>query len=383
MHWIVTDNIYRETWRRLLEYANVELTVDQIENRHGPANDKSLKANYVKQAEQVRVSILQAKEYFEAASQSSLFTSPNHLYYGMVAIASAMMLVLGDGTRSLDFLRRNPKNSHHGLVFSTASTSGDCSTGLALLAKTHAEITQFGHFANWYSTLPNRGTNLGLFEHIQEGSKRTSLMVIGGYDTTPIEQLIGVKKSIIDVMKSFPDLQRDLARYGVGVPFSRSSHTQVLQNGQMSDTWLIHGARSPADLEEILNHFSCSSRHISNFTANFEPNAIGGIVRFVHPTNEPFKISWPTTRETLDNTSISFGIELNTLEIVDSYLVGYQLSMLSRYFPDLWISCLESHCKASKLIEQAVGVLLKKFPLLALSLLTPNGLVISTHRESW
>jgi hypothetical protein len=30
MRWIVTDNIYTETWRHLLEYSNIDLTMDAI-----------------------------------------------------------------------------------------------------------------------------------------------------------------------------------------------------------------------------------------------------------------------------------------------------------------------------------------------------------------
>lgn len=84
MKWIVTDDIYAKTWRRLFEFGNIELTVDEIVRRHGQPTQSSEKFSYRKQAQQVRVAILQAKEYFEAARQSSLYTSANHLYYGKI-----------------------------------------------------------------------------------------------------------------------------------------------------------------------------------------------------------------------------------------------------------------------------------------------------------
>lgn len=123
MRWIVTDNIYADTWRNILEFANIDLALDAIQRRHGPAQSKSQKANYLKQAEHVRVCALQAKEYFDAARSSSLFTSPNHAYYGAVSLASLCMLLLGDGRNSLDFLRSDKRNNHHGLDLKIGCTS--------------------------------------------------------------------------------------------------------------------------------------------------------------------------------------------------------------------------------------------------------------------
>lgn len=384
MDWIVTDDVYQETWRRLLEFANIELTVNEIERRHGQATSKSLSANYVKQAKQVRVSVLQAKEYFEAASESSLFTSPNHAYYGMVAIASMMMLILGDGSRALDYLRRDPKNSHHGLAFSTGSTSVESAVGLSLVSKTYAEICRAGHFANWYSTLPRRGIAAGLSTSEVEGGSRTSYVTIGTYETKQLAEIAGTKKSILDLLTYFPDLNRDLARYGIVVPTSRTTHTAFYgKNGSIQHTWLVHGARTPHELEEVLSQFRSPAAHASCFSHNFEEGATGGIVRFTFSRDDKVAFSWPTARDTLNHDTISYAKELDLHEIADCYVVAFQLSMLSRYFPDLWIGCLESHCKAAKLIEQAVDILLKKFPILALSMLSDSGLVISTHREPW
>ena len=57
--------------------------------------------------------------------------------------------------------------------------------------------------------------------------------------------------------------------------------------------------------------------------------------------------------------------------------------MLSRYFPDIWIACIESQCKAAKLIERAVDIVIKKLPILALSFISFEDVVISTHKEPW
>jgi beta-phosphoglucomutase-like phosphatase (HAD superfamily) len=107
MEWVTCENVYDESWRRLLEYANIELATEAIREIHG--EDPKKEKNYKTKAEQVRFSLLQAKEYFEAARTSSLFTQPNHLYYGAVALSTACMVLRGDGDKSLDRLRQSKK----------------------------------------------------------------------------------------------------------------------------------------------------------------------------------------------------------------------------------------------------------------------------------
>lgn len=45
---------------------------------------------------------------------------------------------------------------------------------------------------------------------------------------------------------------------------------------------------------------------------------------------------------------VLFPDRLMNYEMVDAFLLSYQLSMLSRYFPDLWLACLDSHSKAAR-----------------------------------
>lgn len=385
MKWIVTDDIYAETWRRVLEFGNLDLTVDEITRRHGQPTQTSERLSYRKQAQQVRVAILQAKEYFEAARQSSLYTSANHLYYGITSLATATMLVLGDGTRSLDFLRRDSKNGHHGLHFTTGCTAKEAATGLALIKKSFVEVLPRGHFANWYSTLPL--TESALAYHVREvdGGSVTSRETLGGHRLAPLEEIKGRKFSTVDLLRRFPDLVGDLPQYGISVAQSRATHkVEFKRNGRMRHIWLIHGAPDISSRDELLEKFRLPSRFIGAMAYHIQEDALGGIVVLdCAMEDQEITFEWPNCRETMSHDTIFYAEDYDTLEIADGFLASYQLSMLSRYFPDLWVACLESQCKAAKLIERAVDILLKKFPILALSLLVPEGVVVSTHREPW
>lgn len=384
MRWIVTDNIYAETWRNLLEFANVDLTLDTIVRLHGAPKDKSDRSNYNKQARQARLCVLQAKEYFDAARDASLFTSPNHAYYGAISLASLCLLLRGDGRSSLDALRADPRNNHHGLRLTTACSASTATAGISLLEQSRAEVLNHGHFGNWYNVLPKRG-NVYAFtkqDHGRTGS--VGYLPAGGYDIPDLKSLVGRSSTILDLLKYLPDLDRDLDRAGVHFPRSRTRHDiEVTSDGGNQQTWILHGCRTLKDLGALLERFSVSAAHANALDAIIEEGRRTAIVtlKFQQPTE--IGLTWPTARETLNHDTISYAAEIDTHEVVDLYLVAYQLSMLARYYPDIWIACIESRCRGAKLIEKAAELVVKKLPILMLSMISPEDVVISTHREPW
>lgn len=384
MRWIVTDDIYAETWRQLLEFSNIELTTDLIIRRHGEPTSKSHRDNLTKQATQARVCVLQAKEYFDAARSASLFTSPNHSYYGAVALASLMMLILGDGTKSLDYLRADNKNNHHGLDFTTGCNAKTASAAIALVEQSRVEILKFGHFFNWYSTLPSSGSVCTLVRQSSGSTSYTRMQEMGGYDVPVFDSISGTKKTLLDLLKYLPDLDADLHRFGITAIRSRTSHEVVLEReGLTTHIWRIHGCRSEVELEALLDEFAITSRFSDALTFQEAENQKSGIVKLQYKVPEEMGYRWPSSRDTLNHDTISYADMVETHEIVDLYLVAYQLSMLSRYFPDIWVRCLESQCRAAKLIERATEIIVKKLPILAISMLNGDETIISTHREPW
>jgi hypothetical protein len=384
MQWIVTDNVAVETWRRLLVFANVDIAEEELVRRHGPASKSSASA-YKKQARQIRVALLQAREYFDAATASSLFTSPNHLYYGVTALSVATMLVLGDGSRSLDYLRKDPKNSHHGLKFTTGCSASNASNGLSLVEGSRVEILRDGHFSNWHSVLPSQVRDYAYFIEAVDGGERTARSAFGMQRTLKTTELLGRKYALLDLLRQLPDLSSDLPHYGVEMACSRITQKVTTRKDLTRVfTWLVHGANSLHARDALLERFRISSSYADCLVGHFAEKSIGGVVKLtVGAGQSPPYLEWPSTRETLSHDSVAYAADFDSMEAVDGFLVCYQLSMLSRYFPDLWVACLESHCKGAKLIERAVDILVKKMPLLMLSMLLENGIVISTHREPW
>ncbi|NJD91208.1 MAG: hypothetical protein FIA91_06805 [Geobacter sp.] len=380
MEWITCENTHEESWRRLLEYANVDLAIEAIESIHGKSTPQ-IKANYKKQAEQARVSLLQAKEYFEAARSSSLFTQPNHLYYGAVALSTACMLIRGDGSKSLDFLRNNSKNSHHGLDFTFSSDQKAAKQGIKLLENSYVKICPNGHFSNWYSTLIEQQDVGALHTRVMNGHSTSNLEVVGKYNIPKFNELINAKYSLDCIIKRLPDLQSELGRYGLHSNSVRGEHKIIidLKNQQNENIFVFHSSPSYEVLMSVIEEFKCDEGVC--FSVEVEHGAKSGIVR--SRKDKDWSFSFPDSRESLDHRVFFFKESVITPEVVDLLLISYALSMLSRYFPDIWVSFLESHCKGSKLVEQIVHLLTMKLPTLMLNQISGRNYIISTHRPFW
>ncbi|MGZ7173574.1 YaaC family protein [Burkholderia gladioli] len=388
MRWIVTDSIYTETWNRLLEFSNIEITINQISKFHGTPNTNRMRENFKKQATQARVCILQAKEYFDAARGASIFTSPNHCYYGAVALASLMMLILGDGRKSLDYLRSDSKNCHHGLDFKTGCNASAAATAISLLEQSYAKVMPFGQFANWYQNLPEFGNSHGMVKRIYPTLNRISRESVGTYKVDDFNYLNGKNLNLLDLIKYLPDLSADLGRFEINATHSRSSLDVEYdyRNNRVEHRWALHGCTPKEELMNLLESFKTIPQWTENFSfsvSDENESSAGGLVIFQHKMGESVTLLWPDVRETINHDPISYAKPITRHEIVDLYVVAYQLSMLSRYFPDIWISCMESQCRAAKIIERVTDVFMRKFPILTLSLISGEEIIISTHRPPW
>lgn len=380
MEWITCENTYEESWRRLLEFANLEIATEAIINIHGPAPAGKAN-NYRKQAEQIRVSLLQAKEYFEAVKNSSLYTKPNHLYYGSVALSVACMLLRGDGTKSLDFLRKTKANSQHGFDFTFSSNANRAKIGLDLLEHSYVNIAPNGHFFNWYETLQKVQKVGGLVKKINQFITNTNFETIGSYVISDYNNLVGKKRSLIDIIKLLPDMSSELRRFGIETSTARGDHklSVNVQNKQTEHIFTFHSAPSYDVLMKIIKRFTCENGVC--FAIDVQYGETTGFVRTKKDIN--LKFTYPDSRDTLDHYTIYFEEEFSTPEIVDSFQICYGLSMLSRYFPDVWVAFLESHCKGAKVVERLTSILTTKIPTLMLSQMSGRQYTISTHRPFW
>ncbi len=383
LEWITTENTHEETWRRLLEYANIELAYNAIEKRHGKAT-KNTKKNYLKQAEQIRVSLLQAKEYFEASKYSSLMTQPNHLYYGSVALTTACMLLLGGGNKSLDLLRKDNRNSHHGLNFTFSSNLQKSKENTNLLENSFVQIFKNGHFFNWYSTLKKEQSNFATFINTENGSTTRNFDMVGHYNISDFESLVNKKYSLIELINNLPDLQNDLNRFEFDIYSTRGQHKVFANHDEkiQRQEFIFHSAQTPEVLDDIISNFIMDDKKVKlRIEKHNSSNSCA--VAYQTELNYKYQLTYPDSRFTLDNDSIYFKDPFETPEVIDLFMINFALSMMSRYYPDIWVSFLESHCIGAKLVERLVRIFTLKIPFLVLNQMSSEEITISNHKPPW
>src|SRR5215469_15549569 len=113
---ISNTDLERFGWTGLRRFHNVEVVQTAISDLHKVSRNNP---NVKKQATQIRYCLQQAREYFDAAKVVSLATKPTLLYYSIMNLALAEILVKQDGNSSLDKARE--QHRHHGLTFQFTS----------------------------------------------------------------------------------------------------------------------------------------------------------------------------------------------------------------------------------------------------------------------
>jgi hypothetical protein len=89
-----TDNPYKEMWNQLKVLA-IETNVRHLLTGHLPSERPSIYPqgqNVNRKARQIAMTVAQAADYFDAAEQVSIATSPLLLFYGMLSLAKALIV---------------------------------------------------------------------------------------------------------------------------------------------------------------------------------------------------------------------------------------------------------------------------------------------------
>jgi hypothetical protein len=299
------------------------------------------------------------------------------------------MLLRGDGTKSLDFLRQNRANLAHGLGFTIGATESTAKSGLTILEETRIEIQPAGHFANWYGTLPEVWFLFGLEATRTPIGTNNSRRAVASEKLPSFRSTVGTKSTLLHLLQALPDLHQTLARYSATIPCSRISfQREYFLNAfpgtidRVSHQWRLHNAGTPDALDALLEKFTSPPGQDLRFDCQRLEGSSGCIVSHTSAhLDEMFTA--PSIREDMNLNAYMYARDLGQPEFVDAYMAAFGLSMLSRYYPDIWIACLESHCLATKLIDRFVDVMNAKGPLLCGRALTDEDLVITTQTPPW
>lgn len=229
-HKIANERAQSFAWTGLRQFHNASTTAAQHARLHrmSPSNQ-----NVKKQANQIRDSLIQAKEYYDASNVVTLATKPVLMYYCALSLAIAEILMKNDGTVSLDSSRA--EHNHHGLNFKINASKGNIADLKLSAANLRAVpsvrldknnlLKRFGTFELWHRSAREYPiTGYFEFNAPNEGIVSKSFQTIFSSTDDRLPYLLNSGCSLLDCVKYIPSLEFNLNRHGIESKFVRTSY---------------------------------------------------------------------------------------------------------------------------------------------------------------
>lgn len=393
---VTSETPAKQIWKFLRYFLDTDFVSDEIRRVQGiprGTHDSNIK----KQARQLAYCIRQAEEYFEASRSAGLATRPVLLYYGAVSLSRALVLLRQDGTHSFDALRRSGKHAHHGLVLDQGRAAnikperGPAPFFESTECRCHVQSESpggpkilWGNFGLFYRSLVPGAIQVST--NVRDEGKTGHLETVHPQavaDLLPIESLLDARFKALELMRTLPDLywplMRDvnirpgLCRGNVRKDQTRSYGERepgVRQVIKVRDEhhFFIDGLKpdEKARLLESYRERLPTIQLVDDYGANIYLREVHEYepwqgVQFYYPdlvddlSGKPFYILRP---------------EAYLPEPATFLIILFCLSMLARYYPDIWMKAIDSSPRIADLTDSLLDVAYRKFPNLILDQLT-------------
>ncbi len=350
----------------LRRYQNAQYVEAYISNLHGL--HRSDRQNARKQAKQIRLCLVQAEEYYGAAKSVSLVTKPVLLYYSVMNLALAEILLKQTGESSLD--RARDEHAHHGLTFH-----------LTPYSKIAPDVGSLAHSLRARPHIGPGGMRVGTFElwhrsarHLPLGGELTvehtgAVQIADCMWGTPEDVRLPLLPtggiSLLDCLAHVPGMYDILPLYSLSSRIIRGRYrarTDQSRNRLINEL-IIHPGLAQA-LDEFCENFKVyepnrlnvnelsSGMICSWITTQLGPHVVAKIPEGAMWTREEIRF-WPS-----DPPLNEFGFFYVALHILSNY---------ARYYPDLWMKEVEESSELTILVETLLSLAEIRMPLLTLS----------------
>jgi hypothetical protein len=350
-------------WAALQRFQNVAYVADQIVKLHSLTPREAQNAK--KQARQLRYCLMQAREYYQASAAVSLATRPTLIYYSIMSLALAEILLKHTGDNSLD--RAREKHRHHGLTFELAprainerATLVDAASQLIAKPLVIGGGRRSGTFELWHQTcrespLVGKRQETGPHGHNLERVE----VIAGAADVqlppTPVSGL-----TLLDCLQNLPGMWDYLGIQGVPRRMLRARLAANV-NPTSEQTYfsiVVHPSDlAPRFFDNILLHPSLHKN------VNFKELTDGGAFEFrasfaenqeLQSRENSFSIP-PGVSWTGDETRFwSTKQPLNEFGYL--YVALFMVGNYARYFPDRWLLDVENSTALALAVEELLRV---------------------------
>jgi hypothetical protein len=380
---VPSADVSRYAWAGLNRFQNVGFVEQQLCHLHGLS--RSDRQNARKQAKQIRYALIQAKEYFDAAAAVTLATKPNLLYYCIMSLAVAEILLKQTGESSLDAARE--QHRHHGLTLSAVNISRDAkleTASAALVAKPliRESAQRFGTFELWHRSC--RGTpSCGDITSSSRGATSITFNAILASADQRLPLLPDTGITLLECLRASPGMMTFLPRFGITpdlvrckVVLQRDETANPQPNRRDQYALIIH-----PDNEQVIQHFienvqirPSDVERVNFFPGNPPPSGVLTIWADQNDAPGMFRCPngsmwrkgecrfWPSHRPLNE-----FGYLYVALHILGNY---------ARYYPDKWLLDVELKSDLALAVEELVHIAEQRMALLTFGELSRTYQVI-------
>jgi hypothetical protein len=374
---ITSNQDARVAWSSIQRFQNVPEVKDKIVQLHSLGSRDA--SNAQKQARQLRYCLIQAREYFNASQIVSLATRPTLLYYSMMSLALAEILLKQEGDSSLD--RARQVHRHHGLIFGdTGAAKPTANLQTAAAALTARPMVQendnrIGTFELWHRS--SRPTPLvgKQSERHNSGGLSNSYTVLGiAKDERPT--LLPPKGvTLLDCLIRIPLMLDYLQSYGISSRIVRGKLAKNISPGGETSQFKLTVHPDPF-ANELLDHVKMHPSLIDQVGITEFPR--GGIFDIHVGATDPVPFLEFPEGVSQNAEELLFWVDQNLAlnEFGFLYVALFIAGNYARYYPDKWVHDVENSTPLALAIEELLSVAERRMVWLTLSELSRSYQVL-------
>ena len=350
-------------WRGLNHFQNVDHAANTIMRLHGlPEKHRS---NARKQAEQLKYCLTQAKEYFIAADAVSLATRPVLLYYGVMSLALAEVLLKQSSDSRLSKLRAD--HNCHGLSLVLARSPGpndDLSTTLnSLRAKPQIsqDGTPKGTFEVWRRSAREYPIGGVHTTHNSQGTIKRFSMLYGAEDAAPPPQpTAGI--TLRSCVQNLPYMRDTLVTWGISLDMVRATVSCDVGADSTSSTTIILHPNLKALLDRFMQLPRLRAEEVNNVDVVELENG------YIIKSSEKNRSLILPQAICLNEHEVYFSCTSNSIgEFGHTFVALHILGNFARYYPDVWMDHIAKSSALATVVDDLCSQARERLPLLSLS----------------
>jgi YaaC-like Protein len=368
-----SGNLEREVWANLRHFRDASYCEELIRSRHN-LKEHEHAGNVRKQAVQIGQCLRQAEEYFEAATAVGPATKPNLLYYGIVSLALATVLLNRTGSYSLDKLRAIIPH-RHGLELTNFSNLDPKTSPIGIL-DTIACTPSDGMFRVWFEALTPDPTVGNATTMLPGGLSQSSLIALAARSKSPTAytNLGGKKLTAAAMLRQIPDLVPFLNEGKIHCDYCRVAFTSITNEARRSYRFTLtgHHVSSREFAQRLLQRIFICGESPDKIAIRHDGNSFVVSIDTSFPLPPDFGFTMPDARRAIDGQTFLLSDDALEYESAAHFVLMFCLSMLVRYYPDQWVRLLDSGHRSANFLLYFVDLTMLKFPLLTLNELTQS-----------